>query len=223
MHDIDRTQLEIGDQEFESEYEFEDEFESETYDETEAESAFSEDEEMELAAELLEVNDEYELDQFLGKLFRRARRAVGRIVPPSVMRTVGGYLKGAVKRALPGVARRVGMAIGGPAGGAIAGRLAPLAGRFFGLELEGLSAEDQEYEVARRMVRFAGAAAQQAAMTPAAGSAQTVAQSAVASAAKRHAPGFLRGSAASSSVLSPSRGRSGKWVRRGRKIVILGV
>jgi hypothetical protein len=223
MHDIDRTQLEIGDQEFDSEFEYEDEFDAETYDEAEAESPFSEDEEMELAAELLEVTDEYELDQFLGKLIRRAGRAVGRVVPPSVMRTVGGYLKGAAKRALPGIAKRVGMAIGGPAGGAIAGRLAPLAGRFFGLELEGLSVEDQEYEVARRLVRFAGTAAQQSAMTPAAGSAQTVAQRAVASAAQKHAPGFLRGSAVTSPVMSPIRGRSGKWIRRGRKIVILGL
>lgn len=222
MHDIDRTQLEIGDQELESEFEYEEEFDPESYDEDYTESPFSEDEEMELAAELLQVSDEYELDQFLGKIISKAKRAIGRVLPPSVMRTVGGYLKGAVKRALPGVARRIGMAVGGPAGGVLAGRLAPLAGRFFGLELEGLSPEDQEYEVARRMVRFAGAAAQQAAATPGVATPQTAAKQAVALAAQKHAPGFLRGSSIASAATSSVRGRSGKWIRRGRKIIILG-
>ncbi|MEJ5199355.1 MAG: hypothetical protein WHX53_10565, partial [Anaerolineae bacterium] len=43
-----------------------------------ADSPFSEVEEMELAAQLLEVTDEAELDQFIGKLFRKAAGAVGR-------------------------------------------------------------------------------------------------------------------------------------------------
>jgi hypothetical protein len=225
MHDIDRTQLEIGAEEFESDYEFEDEYENEAYDASEAESPFSEAEEMELAAELLEVTDEHELDQFLGgflkKVTKKIGQKVGRFIPPAVLQNVGGYLKGAVKKALPGLATAVGTAIGGPAGGALAGKFAPLAGTIFGLELEGLSGEDQEYEVARHLVRFGGAAAQEAAMMPANGTAQATAQKAVALAAQRHAPGLIRAGNGSPSR-SSARAQSGRWIRRGGKIIILG-
>ena len=44
--------------------------------------------------------------------------------------------------------------------------MASSLGGAFGLELEGLSAEDQEFEVARRFVEFAGEAATNAAMSP---------------------------------------------------------
>ena len=117
----------------------------------------------------------------------------------------------------------VGSAIGGPAGGALAGKIAPVAGRIFGLELEGLTVEDQEYEVARRLVRFAGAATQQAASTPANGASPVPAQAAVASAARKHAPGFLRGGVSSSVRPSSGQSRSGRWIRRGRKIIIMGI
>ena len=42
------------------------------------ESPFNEDEETELAADLLAVNDEQELDHFLGNLLRLGASAVGR-------------------------------------------------------------------------------------------------------------------------------------------------
>jgi len=223
MHDIDRTQLETGMEEMDSEYEYGDEFETDGSEFEVSESPFSEAEEMELAAELLEITDEFELDQFLGKLIRKARQVVGRVIPPSVMRSLGGFLKGAVKKALPGVASTIGTAIGGPAGGAIAGKIAPMASRLFGLELEGLSSEDQEFEVARRLVRFAGSAAQQANGSAATGAAPAAAQQAVANAARKHAPGFLAGGAGMAPVPGTIRGRSGRWVRRGRKIIILGL
>jgi hypothetical protein len=226
MHDIDRTQLEIGPEEFEEGYESEDQYEAEAVNGGDMEGLFSEAEEMEMASELLEVTDENELDQFLGGLLKRAKRkvqqAVGRVIPPSTMQVLGGFMKGAVRKALPGLTSAVGTAIGGPAGGALAGRLAPLAGRFFGLELEGLSPEDQEFEVARNVVRLSGAAAQQAATIPDTGSPQTTAQQAVVAAAQQHAPGFLRRPVGGSSSGPSSRGRSGRWIRRGSKIVLLG-
>ncbi|MBK6929314.1 MAG: hypothetical protein IPH12_00025 [Saprospirales bacterium] len=49
----------------------------------------------------------------------------------------------------------LGTAFGGPAGG-FAGNLAgSQATKLFGLELEGMSYEDQEFEVAKRFVRMA--------------------------------------------------------------------
>ncbi len=52
-------------------------------------SPFSEEEEVELAAELLDVGSEAELDQFLGKFFKRVRRRVrkvGRRIPRGLAR-----------------------------------------------------------------------------------------------------------------------------------------
>ncbi len=196
--------------------------ESEVYGETDTESPFSEVEEMELAAGLLEITDETELDQFLGSLIKRAGRAVGTVVKSPVGRALGGILKGAAKRALPIAGRAIGTYFGGPAGGAIGGQLASRAGSLFGLELEGLSAEDQEFEVAKQFVRLAGAATKNAVLTPPTTDPQTAAKTAVATAAQKFAPGLL-GRGITMGVMPGVRGRSGRWIRRGRNIIILNV
>ena len=56
--------------------------------------AFSEAEEMELAAELLGVADEAELDQFIGGLFKKIGRGIGKFVRSPIGRSLGGILKG---------------------------------------------------------------------------------------------------------------------------------
>ena len=94
MHDIDRTQLELNP---ETEY-----FEYEQYEAAgEYNEVFDKSELMELTAELLEVTDEQELDQFLGNLIRRAGSALGKVVRSPIGRAVGGMLKGVAKKALP--------------------------------------------------------------------------------------------------------------------------
>jgi hypothetical protein len=214
MHDIDRTQLEFDEYEDqENDFEFDGREFGETSD-MEADSPFSEVEEMELASELLAVSDEAELDQFLGKLMKRA----GKFMKSPVGRALGGVLRNAARQALPLAGKAAGGFFGGPVGAALGGQLASTAGRTFGLELEGLSAEDAEFEVARNFVRFAGAAAANAAKAPASVSPSNAAQSAVAAAAQSHAPGLLR-----PSLNGVRGGRSGRWIRRGRKIVLLGV
>ena len=236
MHDIDRTLMEYEsdyedyedefedefESDYDSEYEYEDEFEDEYFD---SEGVFSEEEEMQLAAELLAVSDDEELEQFLGKLIKRVGRKVKKFAKSSTGRALGRILKGAAKKALPIAGRAIGTAFGGPAGGAIGGKLASTAGRLFGLELEGLSPEDQEFEVARRFVRFAGDAAKNAAKTSPAAPPKTAAKAATIKAAKKHAPGLLRTAAKPipASMSSISSGRSGRWIRRGRKIVLMGV
>jgi hypothetical protein len=117
-------------------------------------------------------------------------------------------------------------------GTALGGSLAGAAGKMFGLELEGLSPEDQEYEVARQVVKLAGDAVQRAALAPPAGNPVETAKSAVAAAAAQYAPGLLKGAVPvagagvpfmPSTSASLGRGRSGKWVRRGNKIILFGV
>src|SRR5438309_2342335 len=75
---------------------------------TQAESPFEEVDEMELAAGLLEVTDEAELDQWLGSLLSKARKAFGKVVSSPIGGYLRGILKGAVRHALPMVSGALG-------------------------------------------------------------------------------------------------------------------
>jgi hypothetical protein len=200
----------------------------------ESEVMLSEADELELASELLEVTNEQELDRFLGKLVSRAVKGIGKVVKSPIGRALGGVLKKAAKVALPIAGRAAGAFFGGPAGAMIGGQLASTAGRMFGLELEGLSSEDAEWEVARRYVRFASSAASRAASAPSSAAPQVAARSAAIAAARRHAPGLLKvlrpqgqgapgqGNGSSGAGISAG-GRRGNWYHRDRRIVLVGV
>jgi hypothetical protein len=91
-----------------------------------------------------------------------------------------------------------------------------------------MSPEDQEFEVARRFVRLAGDAVRQAATTPAGSSPQAVAQAAIMAAAQRHAPGLLGqattgGTNGAGAAGASGQRRTGRWVRRGKGIYLLGI
>src|SRR5215204_4525844 len=180
--------------------------ESEVYGEQSGELPFNETQEMELAAELLSVSNEQELEQFLGNLIKSAGQAAGSFVRSPVGQALGGVLKNAARQALPIVGGAIGSYVGGSTGGDVGRQLATTAGRVFGLELEGLSGEDQEFEVARRFVRFAGAAAGRAAVAPRNVPPQHAARAAAVGAARRFAPGLLRRGASASGF----RGRRGR-------------
>jgi hypothetical protein len=92
----------------------------------------------------------------------------------------------------------------------------------FGLELEGMSSEDQEFEVARRFVRLAGDAAEVALNAPPNVPPQQVAQTAIAAAAQKHAPGLLNGAAQGRGQPGQMK-PSGRWIRRGRIIILTGL
>jgi hypothetical protein len=223
MHDIDRIQRELemeheheheyeaeqegeaslgalfGEAEYEGEQEQEQEQEHEAEQELEmelsqeAESPLSEAQEMELASELLEVSNEGELEYFFGKLFRSAARGVKNFARSRQGRVLGGMLKGMAKRALPVAGTAVGSYVGGPLG-AKAGRWAgrKIAG-LFELELEGLSNEDREFEVARQLVRLGAAAAHRAARAPRNMPPAAAARHAFKAAARTYAPGLVHG------------------------------
>ena len=206
MHDFDRTQAEYeslipGLETSQQEYEYEDElipgeFEAEDeYEQPRGDSPFSEGEEMQLAAELMDVRNDQELEHFLGSLISKVGSGIKNFANSSVGKALGGVLKKAAKAALPIAGSALGTFIGGPAGGMLGGKLASAAGNMFGLELEGLSGEDKEFETARRFVRFAGHAAQHAARSPRGANPRRVARSAIIRAAQQHAPGLLQRSA----------------------------
>lgn len=191
----------------------------ETYGEYNQETPFSEAEEMELAAELLSVSNEAELEQFLGNLFKKA---AGFIKGPIGQKLIG-TVKGLAKKALPMLGSAVGNMIVPGLGGVIGGKLASAAGGMFGLELEGLSYEDQEFEVAKQIVRLGGAAAVNAAQAPSSAPPDQVAQQALTAAAQQYAPGLVRGGG----PIGYGRRRrcshktTGRWIRRGNSILLL--
>jgi hypothetical protein len=195
MHDFDRITAEyeslipeIGESEHYGEWEAEAEAESERY---WGEMPLSEGEEMEQAAALLDVRNEQELDHFLGNLISKVGKGISGFANSSVGKALGGALKKVAKAALPVAGTALGSLVGGPAGGMLGGKLASAAWNMFGLELEGLSGEDREFETARRFVRFAHSAAKHAARSPRRGNPQQAARAAVMKAAQQHAPGLL--------------------------------
>ncbi|HEX8320730.1 hypothetical protein [Longimicrobium sp.] len=192
MHPLDRTlnELETGIDALESD-EFEFMNENEWTPETDTEAVFDEVQEMELAAELLGIQSEEELEEFFGKLVK----AAGSFIKSPVGKALGGVLKNVARTALPVAGAALGNLVAPGVGGMIGGKLASMAGRAFGLELEGMSPQDQEFEVARRMVRLGGEAARQASRMPV-GPPDRVAKDAVLAAAQQHAPGLLGGAAA---------------------------
>jgi hypothetical protein len=192
------------------------------------EGPFNEEEEIEMAAELLGVSGDQELDQFLGSLVRRVGKAAGQIIRSPTGKALTGLLKQAAKKALPLAGKAVGTYFGGAAGGNIGSQAGNLAGQVFGLEVEGMSPEDQELQMARRFVRLAGDAVNKAAQAPPSAPPQQAARAALAAAARQHAPGLLSGGAGATAgarggMAGTRRRQSGRWIRRGRKIILLGV
>jgi hypothetical protein len=186
------------------------------------EAAFTvlpETEEMEAASELLAIKDEQDLDLFLGKLIRRVGRGLGKVIRSPAFKAIGGVLKGVAKTALPIAGRAFGAFVGGPVGATIGGKLASIAGSALGLELEGLSQEDREFEAARRFVRFASEAVKNAAVSDVADPI-IAAHSATVAAARRFAPGLLKPQQMAPPSSAAHAG-SGRWARRGRNIVVL--
>jgi hypothetical protein len=90
----------------------------------------------ELAAELLDVMNESELENFVGQLVAEAARDAGRPLPANEHRALVAELRSAAARTLPT------------------------------LELEGMSPEDRDFEIARQFVRFSQARAAAGAARP---------------------------------------------------------
>lgn len=218
MHDLDRVRLELGSRERQLEAEQFEFNETEAWS-GEAETVFGEMENMELASELLEVGSEAELEYFLGGLIKKAGHALGGFIKSSDGQALVGMLKKAAGKLLPQAGAALGGAIGGSEGARLGGQAASLAGRAFGLELEGLSNEDREFEVARRFVDLAGEAVKnlvQASPGRANGSGAT---GALAAAIQAKAPGLVPSTAG---LPHHKRAKSGNWVRRGHTIILIG-
>jgi hypothetical protein len=200
----------------------------EVYGAMELENPFSETEELELAAELLSVASEEELDQFLGKLVRGAWKGIKKVgsVVGKIAKPLGGVLKGVAKAALPFVGGALGSFIPIPGvGTALGSALGGALSKALEMEFGQLEQEEQELEMARRFVRLAGTAARQAARASADADPQQAAEMAVVNAARQQVPNLPPQFAGGG--LTPGRpagsAPTGRWVRRGNQIAVLNV
>ena len=176
-------------------------------------SLLTEAEEVELAMELMAVTNEAEMEQFLGNVFKKAWSGIKKIAKP-----LGGVLKSVAKKALPFVGSALGSFIPIPGvGSALGGALGTAVSKALELEYGELESEEAEFEMARRFVRIAASAAQQAGAAPQTGDLMSAANRAVVNAARQHLPGAdLRALGASTDRLS------GRWFRQGANIVVVG-
>lgn len=221
MHDIDRTTMEYG-QEMSN-------FEGEQFEfgqgEWGGEMGMNEQQEAEFAHELLNVNSEAELDQFLGSFIRKVGSAAGKVIRSPIGQALGGVLKGVAKKALPLAGGALGAYFGGPLGAKIGSGLASAAGSALGLEGE-FAGEDREFEGARQFVRLAADTVNRAAQATGSGDPRAIVQSAAMAAARQHAPGLfgraVAGAAGTGIQAGASARGSGRWARHGNKIVIYG-
>ena len=139
-----------------------------------------------LAAELLDVVNESELRRFLGRLAAETARATGRPLPRDTARALLPILRRTAERTVPTLT----LAVRDEPPAAAAAPIAQTAARVFGLEPEGMSADDRDFEIARRFVRFAQAALARA-ITTSAPHPATAAVDAVAWASRELAPGLV--------------------------------
>lgn len=151
--------------------------------------------EMSFAARLLEAQSPAELAGVLKDLVARGGAGAAQAQP------IVGVLQRAARMVFPLNATRA------PAD------LKRKAAAIFGMELEGLSPEDKEFELARRFVRLAGDAVGEA-RARAGHEPARAAQLALLHAARRHAPGLLRQRA------QTAQG-TGRWRRLGNRIEVL--
>lgn len=185
--------------------------------------------ETELAMELLELRSDQELEQFFGDIIK----GIGRVLRP-VAGAVGGVLKDVAKTALPVVGGALGSLVAPGIGTAIGSQL----GQFASSAIHEVGYEQEQFETARKVIQLANAAAQQAALTPPHVHPAVAAQEAILRAAQQVAPGInvgpgnrpqSNGDAGYHQAPNGAQGaswstpESGRWVRRGRRIVLYGV
>jgi hypothetical protein len=138
------------------------------------------------AWELLDVTSEAELRKFLGELVAAGARRSGGL-SGDVRQALIDRLAETAQWTVPTLTAILGA---GPAVGGWQASPTAMASQVYGLSLEGISAEDRDYEIARQFVRFAQAGTTAAAHRAAAAPAASTADAALVAAARKFAPGL---------------------------------
>lgn len=211
MHDIDGTLLRGAQSEWETDneseweaenaWETQDEFEFEVADEFEA----GMDAEEALANELLELDSEAEMEQFLGGLIRQAAK---RAVP--LAKQAGRFLFNTAKPHLKRAWTGIGNDLVNKGADTARGWVDQSANRLFG-ELPSGSKNRTSLNVARRVVQAAQSTGKQMARLPPSAPPSAV-KAVVTQACQRYFPPITGGMA----------GKRGTWVRKGNKVILFG-
>jgi hypothetical protein len=169
---------------------------------------------MAFGAGLLEVGNDAELEHFLTDLVS--------FVSTAADNTVGAPLRKSLVRVLGRAARHL-LSIGSTQAALAIDTQDDhpdphiRAARIFGLELEGLSPEDKEFEIAQQFIRLARDTIRNAIGPSALAShprnLQARVEAALQQAAHHHAPGLLK-------VDGPATSSEGRWQRQGRCITV---
>jgi hypothetical protein len=176
---------------------------------------FEDDEVESLAADLLAIQNDDELEEWLGSVFKKIKKGASNFVRSPLFSKVKGFVRSAAKKAIPMAGRALGTYFGGPAGGALGGKVGSYFSSLFEGEFEGMSYEDAEFEAAKKFTRFAMGAMSNAAQMPANLDSKEATKQAILNAANRYAPSLV-GSGRSSA-------KSGRWIRKGNQVVLLGL
>lgn len=214
MHDIDGTLLRGVQSEWETdnesewetdnEWETQDEFEFETDGEFEFEAGM--DAEEALANELLELDGEAEMEQFLGGVIRQAAK---RAVP--LAKQAGRFLFNTAKPHLKQAWTGIGNDLVNKGADTARGWVDQSANRLFGESPNG-SKNRASLNVARRVVQAAQTTGKQMARLPPSAPPSAV-RAVVTKAYQRYFPPVTRGGV----------GRRGTWVRKGNKVILFGI
>ncbi len=221
MHDIDRTPVGYG-------------YETENSSYPEHEYGLNESEQ-EATSALMEINSEEEFEAFLGDLLSKAAQAVGGFLTSQTGQSLGSLLKGAARQILPVVSQALG------------GEMEYEDSK--GPNYSEAEWEEREWEAANTFVKLVHEAGQIAAQEPPNADPDAVANKAVSQAAQVHAPALLGppptqpGPPMQTQPMPPMHpggfppapafpgqhhhyrhhAHSGRWVRRGREIILYGV
>jgi hypothetical protein len=192
-----------------------------------ASSPLSATQEMELTAELLEIASEEELETFFRNVADGVAQSIGNTIGPERAYALGRVLTSFAKSALPVATGAVGATLGTMAVGPATPFLGPAAANLpkvgwnvgvatgtgmtkaMGLELEGMTQEQAEFETGRRLLRMAATAATHAAKAPRNVPAKKVARVAITKAVRQHAPGLLSGAGGGPRGRQPRHPRPG--------------
>jgi hypothetical protein len=194
-------------------------------------------EELELATELLQVRNDQELEQFLGDVFKsvgRGLKSVGSFAMKHVAPVLGSALKTIAKTALPIAGGALGSFIPIPGvGTALGSALGGMVANALEMEVAGINREDADLERARHFVRLAKSAIREAALALGSGPPESVARTALVNATMRQFPAAvpvvrallpMAGHAAHSTAMGATPGGlTGTWQRRGSNIVVDGL
>ena len=171
------------------------------------------DDEREFAADMLELEDERGIAEFLASLVAKTATGGPRLLHTALGQSLVGALEQAARRVLPIHST----SLSGPTSNALGvtsvNDLKRKAAELFGIELEGLSSEDKEFALAQQFVRFAADTIRRSTDSETRGDPSRTVEAALVQAAREHAPGLL----AQHALRLPLQGR---WRRSGNRIIV---